>query len=223
MSIYLELVLFALGLAIGSFLNVFILRYSPEDKFFDWKRTKGRSHCPHCHKTLSWYELIPLASYMIQRGRCRVCQARLTVQYPLVELASALIFVFVPKIIQNFFFFTGTKYTLLLSGSSAIWIIVFLLLLSAFIIDLRHYIFPNTANITIFILGILWVVLGSELGVFSSVFGSSFLKQYGVALPSFSSIWLNHLLGAVAGSLFFFLIVVLSRGKAMGMGDVKLI
>lgn len=78
-----------LGLAVGSFLNVVALRTERGEQ------PTGRSHCPHCARVLSWYELIPLASYLVLRGRCRTCRTRLSLQYPLVEGATAAAFVVV--------------------------------------------------------------------------------------------------------------------------------
>jgi prepilin signal peptidase PulO-like enzyme (type II secretory pathway) len=223
MSTLVQLALFVLGLAFGSFLNVITLRFSPERGFYNKQHVSGRSMCPHCHKVLSWYELIPLASYLIQKGKCRTCQARLTVQYPLVEFASALIFLFVPTTLGGLFMLMVPNYLLLLVVASIIWITALLFLLAAFIIDLRHYIIPNSVNLTVFIVAVIWIVIGWQSGAFSSIFGASFLKQFAVVFPSLASPILNHLLGAVAGSLFFLAIYLLSRGRAMGMGDIKLI
>jgi prepilin signal peptidase PulO-like enzyme (type II secretory pathway) len=223
MSTLIQLALFVAGLAFGSFLNVVTLRYSPERGFYRKEHFSGRSHCPHCHKILSWYELIPLASYMIQRGRCRTCQSRLTVQYPLVELTSGLIFLFVPLTLKGLFLMPVPNYSSLLIIASIIWIVAMLFLLATFIIDLRHYIIPNSVSLTLFIVALIWIVIGWKTGVFGEVYGASFLKQYAVIFPSFSSVILNHLIGAAAGALFFFIITLISSGKAMGMGDVKLI
>lgn len=214
--------MFILGLAFGSFLNVITLRYSPERGFYNKSHYTGRSHCPHCHRVLSWYELIPLASYMIQRGKCRTCQTRLTVQYPLVELSSGLIFLFVPTILKGLFLTMPINFTLLISISSAIWIAAFLFLLAMLIIDWRHYIIPNSVSLTLFIVALIWIFVGERAGAFSSIYGASFLKQFAAIFPQFSSGILNHLLGAAIGAAFFLLIFLLSKGKAMGMGDVKL-
>lgn len=76
------------GLIIGSFLNVVALR--------DGKRKTiltGRSECPHCKKTLQWYELIPLVSYLSQGGKCRGCATPLSWRYPAVEVVTATLFV----------------------------------------------------------------------------------------------------------------------------------
>src|SRR5581483_8885445 len=88
--------LFVFGLAIGSFLNVVALRYDGNRFVLDPKAIGGRSHCPHCKKTLQWYELIPLASFAIQRGKCRGCGVRIGFRYPFVEFLSGLIFALVP-------------------------------------------------------------------------------------------------------------------------------
>jgi prepilin signal peptidase PulO-like enzyme (type II secretory pathway) len=75
-----------LGLIVGSFLNVVVIRKISEISI------GGRSYCPHCHKQLSWYELIPVVSFLIQCARCRSCHARISWQYPIVELLTGVVF-----------------------------------------------------------------------------------------------------------------------------------
>ena len=100
-----------LGLLVGSFLNVVILRL-PRRLEWQWKRDSReilgepelydppppgivveRSHCPHCKAALSWYENIPVLSWLALRGRCRHCGTPISMQYPLVELLTSLLFV----------------------------------------------------------------------------------------------------------------------------------
>jgi len=83
--------LFILGAIVGSFLNVVGLRWGK-------RKLSGRSACPHCSKTLCWFELIPIVSFLIQRGRCRGCKKKISWQYPLIELWTGLIFATVPYI-----------------------------------------------------------------------------------------------------------------------------
>lgn len=83
------LVIFLLGLCVGSFLNVLICRL-PCDQSAD-----GRSKCPRCRQALRWHELIPLISFVLQKGRCRGCAKKISWQYPMLELATAALFVFV--------------------------------------------------------------------------------------------------------------------------------
>ena len=74
-------VVFMLGACMGSFFNVLLCRIPNKEDF-----VKTRSHCPVCGKTLKWYELVPVFSYITQRGRCRNCLARIKTRYLLMEL-----------------------------------------------------------------------------------------------------------------------------------------
>ncbi len=73
----------AYGLVFGSFLNVVIYRLPR-----GMSLVRPRSHCPACGATVRWFDNVPLLSYLLLRGRCRACRARISVRYPLVELAS---------------------------------------------------------------------------------------------------------------------------------------
>lgn len=81
------IVVFALlfGLCVGSFLNVVIVR-----KDGQWLR--GRSACPSCAKPIAWFDMVPVVSWIILRGRCRSCDRAISIQYPLVEAATGLLF-----------------------------------------------------------------------------------------------------------------------------------
>ena len=78
--------LFLFGLAIGSFLNVLIDRWSQEQSI------QGRSHCDYCHRQLCWYDLIPVVSFVLLGGKCRYCHKKLSWQYPLVEILTGGLF-----------------------------------------------------------------------------------------------------------------------------------
>src|SRR3989344_3387555 len=79
---------FLFGLIVGSFLNAVIYRLQKGESALE-----GRSYCPHCKHILAWYDLIPLASFAMLAGKCRYCGKRISLQYPLVELATAVVFV----------------------------------------------------------------------------------------------------------------------------------
>lgn len=81
---------FFVGVFLGSFFNVLIDRL-PKGQNVLW----GRSHCDHCKKTLRWHELIPIISYLLQGGACRRCRKPLSLQYPLIEFATGIVFFFV--------------------------------------------------------------------------------------------------------------------------------
>lgn len=75
---------FVLGICFGSFINAYVYR---KDKNIS---IKGRSFCPSCKKTLAWYDLIPVISYLTLTGKCRYCKKKISFQYPLVEILSGL-------------------------------------------------------------------------------------------------------------------------------------
>jgi prepilin signal peptidase PulO-like enzyme (type II secretory pathway) len=79
--------LFVLGLLVGSFLNVVGLRLLQEESF-----VTPPSHCPHCKTPLRPWENIPVLSYLLLGGQCRACKAGISIQYPLIEILTALLF-----------------------------------------------------------------------------------------------------------------------------------
>jgi leader peptidase (prepilin peptidase) / N-methyltransferase len=119
-----SVILFVLGAIVGSFLNVLALRFNSGLTLW------GRSHCSSCSKVLGALELVPILGFLFLGGRCRDCKARVSFQYPLVELGTGLVFVtiFNPvfSLIQNI---------LLLA--------VFCLYIAITIYDFRHQIIPD--------------------------------------------------------------------------------
>ena len=78
------------GLVVGSFLNVVVYRVP-----LGLSVSKPRSFCPDCHRQLAWWENVPLISWIVLRGRCRVCGLSISIRYPAVELATGLVFALV--------------------------------------------------------------------------------------------------------------------------------
>ena len=139
--IYLYLAVLAFGLVVGSFLNVCIYRLPLKISI-----AKGRSFCPHCQSKITWYDNIPLLSYLLLGAKCRHCQQPISWVYPLVEALTAALF------ILSFWKF-GLSWQFL-SG---------LILLSALIvitfIDLRHQIIPDLISIPGILLGLVFSFL----------------------------------------------------------------
>lgn len=190
MDILTLVILFTFGLAIGSFLNVVATRYDGKRFLLSTKLIGGRSHCEHCGKTLRWFELLPLVSFVLQGGRCRRCKARLSVQYPFVELFSGLIFMFVPSICSSILV-------------AVLWVAVFEALLVMTLIDIRLGIIPDEISIFLFAAGIFLIIFSAGPG-----------GQWSVALGDLAS--------ALGAGAFFALLIAITRGKGMGMGDLKL-
>ena len=139
--IILYIMIFLIGISIGSFLNVCIYRIpKKEDIVFE------RSHCMSCGNVLKWYELIPLFSFLVQGGKCRNCKTKLSAQYPLIELLSGLIYVWV-------FMAKGFQ------PESILFCICASVLIVISVIDWRTYEIPFGCNIIIGILGIVRVFL----------------------------------------------------------------
>ncbi|MDO8603901.1 MAG: prepilin peptidase [bacterium] len=127
---------FIFGTIVGSFLNVVVYRYNSGRS-----PLTGRSQCFSCGKTLSWYELVPVFSFLVQGGRCRKCKTKLSWQYPLVEVLSGIIFVSV---------FMQSKSMV----ETALLLSVFSTLLVIAVYDLRHQIIPDGLAILFAVLGL---------------------------------------------------------------------
>jgi len=220
-----SIALFLFGLAVGSFINVLSLRYEEDKSIFRRGIVGGRSHCRSCGKILQWLELIPLFSFLLQRGKCRSCRARLSLQYPIVELGTGLLFLGTPYAVYKgydvFFFQSGADFP----GWFIVLTVLFLLSAVVYVflsaVDARLTIIPDQATILIAGLGIGKIAILAFTDSWQ-VIGSSFLGHYAALFGFRENIWLNHLLAAVFGAIFFGLIFFLSRGRAMGFGDVKL-
>ena len=196
MDILMLVILFAFGLALGSFLNVVAMRYDSEHFLFSAKLIGGRSQCEQCKKTLRWFELVPLFSFVLQGGRCRRCKARLSIQYPIVELLSGIIFVSVP-----FAFSIGAITGAPLALLVALWIAVFEALLVMTLIDIRLGVIPDEINIFLGVIGVLLLLIPAPLAA-------------ATVLPK--------IISALGAGAFFALLIAVTRGKGMGMGDLKL-
>ncbi len=114
------ILIFVVGLSVGSFLNVVIFRIDNIKTILS-----DRSHCPKCKQTLSWLDLIPFVSFLLLRGKCRYCDESISWQYPLVELSTALVF----TVLFSLF---GLGLGLLF------YLIIFSILIVVFVYDLKH-------------------------------------------------------------------------------------
>lgn len=188
-------VILFLGISLGSFLNCIIYRLEKEQK------PSGRSYCPKCKHTLSYKDLVPLFSYILLLGKCRYCHKKISLEYPLVEFFTGVLFIITLYFsgfldINNYSFFD--IFTL-----AYLFIVLFFLIL-IFIYDLKHFIIPDFANFSLVIISFLY------LGIYS------FFENN-------ISIFINGLLSAFFVFLFFFAIFYFTKGKGMGFGDVKFV
>lgn len=147
------LYVFALGLIIGSFINVCALRYDTKEDAIH-----GRSHCPQCNHTLRYYDLIPLFSWIFLKGKCRYCKAKISIRYPLIELITAIVFV----LIFNKF---------LISYQTIIYLIIATTLIYAALVDMQIMIIPDRTHIILVICAII-LILFNNTTLFDKLIGA---------------------------------------------------
>lgn len=177
-----------LGVCIGSFLNVLIDRLPREQSIM------GRSHCDSCKKTLQWFELIPVVSFVAQKARCRKCNVQLSLQYPLVEITSGVLFYALYRALPfsgEASFFQTVQY--------AAWFVVASAFFSIIVADFKYQIIPDS---------LLVVCSVAMLATLFPLSVEDLLFRSGVGLG--------------AGGMFL-LLWMATRGKGMGFGDVKLV
>lgn len=200
---------FLLGLIIGSFLNAVIYRLEINQSAF-----RGRSFCPKCRHILAWQDLAPLFSFIWLRGRCRYCGKRISIQYPLVELATGLLFLSIFNFFAQGGLALGWQFSIFQFFNLFYWFYIISVLIIIFVYDLKHYIIPDKIVLPAILVSLVWILgVGNYLPVYGgSVAGGEILGGF-----------VNPLLIAVGVATFFFLLIVLSKGRWMGFGDVKLV
>jgi len=183
---------FLFGLCVGSFLNVCIHRLPRGESII-----RPRSYCPKCGKPIAWYDNVPVLSFLILRGQCRGCKARISFRYPAVELISGVIW------------YEGWRVT---GGGPIFWIqVLFLsLLLVAAVTDLETGLIPDRVT-----------YLGMASGLAASFFYPNLQQELARVAALRESTWglatgggLIYVTGLVGSWIF--------QREAMGGGDVKL-
>lgn len=195
MDTFFVIAVFVLGAIIGSFLNVVILRYHTG------KTLGGRSMCMSCSEQLSWYELIPVISFFVIKGRCTKCGSKISRFYPVVEFISGISFLLI--FLHQSDIFSNQMSLSFFASLVFYWSLWSILLMIAFY-DIRLKIIPSEPVYTFIFLAILpkiAEVASSGLGVWDIV------SQLGAGLA----------LASPFALLWFF-----SRGRLMGLGDAKI-
>ena len=208
------------GLVIGSFISAVSFRYPKNISV-----VKGRSFCDYCRKKISWYDNIPLISYILLGGKCRHCKKHISFRYPAIEIATAAAFVALT--------FKGVS----LQGVYSI--IIFLILELIFIIDLEHQIIPDTFTFFGLLVIVLYLLLvPNPYSLFTNLFAGfaaalflllislatggrgmglgdvKFAVLGGLLMGKFTFIWMltAFLTGGVVGS-------ILILGRKAGLKD----
>ncbi len=195
-------IIFIFGLIIGSFLNVVVLRMG------SGRTLGGRSKCMSCGTVLKWYMLIPLFSFLFLRGRCAYCKSKLSMQYPIVEGGTGLLVLMAAQ----HYAFTIFNIEPFLAARFVIDAIALATLVVIAAYDLRHKIIPDQLSITFALAGLISLVLRSVAGEWPT------LMPLFVSTPRWMDLAAAPLLALPLAAIWYF-----SKGKAMGLGDAKLV
>jgi prepilin signal peptidase PulO-like enzyme (type II secretory pathway) len=199
-------VLIYLGLCFGSFVNALVWRLHKQESATSSKQkakysiSSGRSRCVHCKHSLSSIDLIPVVSWLLLRGKCRYCHKPISSQYPLVETATAALFV-----ISYIYWpgFEGNNSDIGAWLDFSVWLISLVGFVALVVYDLRWMLLPNRIIFPLLVIAGLNAV------------GQSLLSSD--ISPLISAGW-----GILIGGGIFYLLFQISNGRWIGGGDVKL-
>jgi prepilin signal peptidase PulO-like enzyme (type II secretory pathway) len=167
----------------------------------------GRSYCPQCRTKIAWYDNIPLLSYLLLRGRCRHCHKTISIQYPLVEFAAGILFllVFLHIFHLSIFFYPGfldfTSEQIFILFRDWFFVSV---LLAIFLFDWQWMVIPDIITLPAILIFLV-------INIFAIV-----------VLRIDNIIWQNLFFSGIIGGGFFLAQYIVSKGKWIGGGDVRL-
>ncbi|MCA9346311.1 prepilin peptidase [Candidatus Saccharibacteria bacterium] len=185
--------LLIIGASLGSFSLVLADRLKSKR---DW--IKGRSVCDSCGKILGVLDMIPVISYVFTRGRCRYCKVKLTPAYPLVEILSALTLLF------SYMYFPYELNLLIGKTLFFVWVISLIILIALFVYDARWYRLPNKLVYPLIVLAFVFRLLSISIDGFT-------INEV-----------LNTLYALIVSAGIFLILYVISSGKWIGDGDIRL-
>lgn len=192
---YLLVIVF--GLIFGSFLTAATFRIPEKISI-----AKGRSYCPKCKKQIAWYDNIPLLSFILLKGRCRACQQKISLRYPLIELFTAITFVIIFHATLQGLSFKGGAFGFWQNALGVITLpyllLISVILIAMFVIDLEKQIIPDNL-----------------------IFFLYYLVALGLILTHLENFY-NLLFAGFAAAIFLLSLVFVTGGRGMGLGDVKL-
>ncbi len=198
---------FLFGTIIGSFVNVLAIELEPnvfsqKTKKSFWSRINRRSICPKCKKKLEFFELVPILSFIFLRAKCSGCSNKISFRYFFVEIFSGLVF-------AGLFYFLFQKYFLIVNGFMITeffyWTLILVGLIVIFLFDFKHKVIPNIVIFPLFFLAVFYSIFNFQTFSFQFVeFFPDLVRSVFFAFP-------------------FFALWFLSKGRAIGFADWKLI
>ncbi|MDD3999253.1 MAG: prepilin peptidase [Candidatus Shapirobacteria bacterium] len=155
MEIFLAIMVFVLGMCVGSFINMAVYRIAKKEKILKSKSLKieneKRSYCDFCGRQLRWFDNIPVISWLTYRGKSRCCGKKLPLLYPIVELLTGILF------LLNYYYFS----TYLLFFLSCL---IFGILVFEAVFDFKYMLIPDISAYSLIGLALIrWMILGAKI------------------------------------------------------------
>ena len=217
MNVWLTVLLGLLGLIVGSFLNVCIYRL-PRRESVNWPG----SHCTACNRPLSWYENVPIISWLVLRGRCRTCGERISFVYPLVELITGVLFV------AGYAIYGWTPMLAVRLAFACAMVVLFA-------IDLRHHLLPNVITVPGIVIGFLLSLFlppgwkASLIGLIAGggvlfAIAEGYYRLRGVEGLGMGDVKMLSMIGAFLGWKLMLVTLILGSfaGSVIGVGVIAL-
>ncbi len=152
-QLFASIIIFLIGLIIGSFSNVCIYRLPRNESLI-----RPGSHCPQCNKSIQFYDNIPLISYLILKGKCRYCQDKIPMQYPIVELSTGLFYL-------ALYLFYGIRFM------TIVYMILCSVLIIISFIDIKERIIPDVLSLPFIVIGFILSFFLRNLSPIDSLLG----------------------------------------------------
>ncbi len=225
---------FAIGIVLGSFAKALA------DRSLNNRSFGGRSYCLNCKHKLQWYDLLPVLSYIFLVGKCRYCHKKVEIEYLLVEVGVGVLIGFL--FFQSFNNLQFTIYNLqsIFNYQNLNFLITLILktffiviLITLFLTDLKKMFIPDRVILPAILIGLSLIIINTLLKIIylysdlsQSQIGRLLLPPHSpyfqrhallIAQPLFISLGMGLLIGG-----FFMSLIIITRGKGMGGGDVKL-
>lgn len=220
------------GFLIGAILGSFIKAIA--DRSINNRLFTGRSYCEACKRKLSWYDLLPIISYISLLGKCRYCQKKISYSVFLTELlmGALIALLFFQKIPTDFLALFLTKQSLILS-EVIFQVFIIAVLVTVFITDIKKGLIPDRITYPSILIALIYLIVSSFYKIFL-IFKATINSALGkFLLPPYSDYFLRHayfsasplflgILSSLGLFLFFWALIFITKGKGMGGGDLKL-
>lgn len=230
MWIGLSLLGFLIGTILGSFAKAVADRLKKQNSL------RGRSYCANCKHNLAWYDLFPVISYLMLRGKCRYCHK----QIPFSNFASEIVMgglvliLFLTQAFDLNIFLNPTFASIPIILTFIFKIIIVLILFILFLTDLKTGLLPDKITFPAVGIGLVyWLIICSlnswllYIGLKGNVIGKYLMPPYSNYLYTLIyRVWepaIYSIILGIAASLFFVFLIIITKGKGMGWGDVKFV